>query len=153
LIVEHNLHGIDIDPRAVQIAGLSLWLRAQRAWQQQGVKPAGRPEIRRSNIVCAERMPGERELLEEFIAQHLSATPEVRLVGQLVRRVFEAMKLAGEAGSLLKIEEEVAGAVAEAKEQWLAGAQAAAGQGALFAGLGKYEQRRLGFEVAEITDE
>ena len=34
LIVEHNLHGIDIDRRAVQIAGLSLWLRAQRAWHQ-----------------------------------------------------------------------------------------------------------------------
>src|SRR5207245_10163492 len=26
LIIEHHLHGIDIDPRAVQIAGLSLWL-------------------------------------------------------------------------------------------------------------------------------
>lgn len=102
LIIEHNLHGIDIDPRAVQIAGLSLWLRAQRAWQQQSVKPAERPQIRRSNIVCAEPMPGERELLEEFIAQQLSATPELRLVGQLVRRVFDAMKLAGEAGSLAR---------------------------------------------------
>ena len=31
LIIEHNIHGIDIDPRAVQTAGLSLWLRAQRS--------------------------------------------------------------------------------------------------------------------------
>src|SRR5204863_9474534 len=30
LILRHNLHGIDIDPRASQIAGLALWLRAQR---------------------------------------------------------------------------------------------------------------------------
>jgi hypothetical protein len=153
LIIEHNLHGIDIDARAVQIAGLSLWLRAQRSWQGQGVKPAARPQVRRSNIVCAEPMPGERELLEEFITQHISATPELRLVGELLRHVFDAMKLAGEVGSLLKIEEEVAGAVANAKAQWLADAQQEEGQGALFADLAKHEQQRLGFEIAEITDE
>ncbi len=67
LIIEHNIHGIDIDPRAVQIAGLSLWLRAQRGWQAQGIKPQERPVIRKSNIVCAEPMPGDRALLEEFL--------------------------------------------------------------------------------------
>jgi len=153
LIIEHNLHGIDIDPRAVQIAGLSLWLRAQRAWRLQDVKSTERPRIRRSNIVCAEPMPGEESLLNEFIERHLSATPELRLVAQLVRRVFRAMKLAGEAGSLLKIEEEVAGAVAEAKAQWLAEVKQEPGQGSLFADLAKQEQHRLDFEVAEITDE
>ena len=34
------------------------------------------------------------------------------------------MKLAGEAGSLLRIEEEIAGAIAEAKQKWLAGTEA-----------------------------
>ena len=33
LILAHNLHGIDIDLRATQIAALALWLRAQRAYQ------------------------------------------------------------------------------------------------------------------------
>ena len=120
LIIEHNLHGIDIDPRSVQIAGLCLWLRAQRTWQQQGLHPRDRPRIRRSNIVCAEPMPGEEKFLEEFTAAHLITTPERKLLGQLVHRVFDAMKLAGEAGSLLKIEEEIAGAVIEAKHKWLA---------------------------------
>lgn len=152
LVIEHNLHGIDIDPRAVQIAGLSLWLRAQRAWQRQGLKPAERPQVRRSGVVCAEPMPGEESLLNEFIERHLSATPELRLVAELVRRVFRAMKLAGEAGSLLKIEEEVAGAVAEAKAQWIAEAKQE-GQGSLFTDLAKHEQQRLDFEVAAITDE
>ena len=69
LIVEHNIHGIDIDPRAAQIAGLSLWLRAQRAWHEASVKPAHRPRITRSNVVCAEPMPGEKELLREFVEQ------------------------------------------------------------------------------------
>lgn len=119
LIIEHNIHGIDIDPRAVQIAGLSLWLRAQKSWQEQGLKPQARPQIRRSNIACAEPMPGETAFLEEFIAQHLSGNPERQFLAGLVRRVFESMKLAGEAGSLLKIEEEIADEVAKAKRQWL----------------------------------
>jgi hypothetical protein len=103
----------------VQIAGLSLWLRAQRSWQRQNVKAKQRPQIQRSNIVCAEPMPGEEALLEEFIREHLSATPEDRLLGQLFREVVDAMKLAGEAGSLLKIEVEIAGAVADSKKKWL----------------------------------
>ena len=52
-------HGIDIDLRATQIAALALWLRCQRAYQEMGLKK-DRPKITRSNIVCAEPMPGER---------------------------------------------------------------------------------------------
>jgi len=74
LIIEHNIHGIDIDPRAAQIAGLSLWLQAQRAWFHAGVKPADRPRITRSNVVCAEPMPGEKELLREFVEQQFVAS-------------------------------------------------------------------------------
>ena len=113
LIIEHNIHGIDIDPRAVQIAGLSLWLRTQKAWQAQGVKSADRPRVRRSNIVCAEPMPGSAELLEDFIS-----TLDSPLLGDLVKTVFDKMQLAGEAGSLLKIEEEIRTAIDEAQNDW-----------------------------------
>jgi hypothetical protein len=121
LIIERNIHGIDIDSRAVQIAGLSLWLRAQKAWHEAGVKPVNRPQITRSNIVCAEPMPGETDLLEQFIENHLSQTSEQETIASIVRRVFEAMKLAGEAGSLLKIEDEIADTIAEAKKKWVEG--------------------------------
>jgi len=152
LIIEHNIHGIDIDQRAVQIAGLSLWLRAQRTWQQQGLRPQERPRIRRSNLVCAEPMPGEEAFLDEFIEAHLSATPEHKLLGQLVRRVFDAMKLAGEAGSLLKIEEEIAGAVVEAKQKWLAGPTPE--QSRLFADdTALLSQMERSLDVTGITDE
>jgi hypothetical protein len=114
LIIEHNIHGIDIDPRAVQIAGLSLWLRAQKAWQARGVKPADRPRVRRSNIVCAEPMPGSPEMLEDFVA-----TLKPDLLGELVKTVFDKMQLAGEAGSLLKIEEEIRTAIDTARKEWL----------------------------------
>lgn len=112
LILAHNLHGIDIDPRASQIAALALWLRCQRAYQDMGLKQ-DRPKITRSNIVCAEPMPGEERMLKEFVDQL-----EPKVLGQVVEVVFDKMKLAGEAGSLLKIEEEIRDAVAAAKKQY-----------------------------------
>ena len=59
LIVENNLHGVDIDPRAAQIAALALWLRAQRAWREAGIEAADRPPSDRTGIVIAEPMPGD----------------------------------------------------------------------------------------------
>ena len=110
LIIENNIHGIDIDPRAAQIAGLSLWLRAQRGWQKYGVKQAERPQIKKSNIVCAEPMPGDKEMLAEF-----SGNLKPRVLGQLVEIIFDKMQLAGEAGSLLKIDAEIEDAVEVAR--------------------------------------
>jgi len=118
LIIENNIHGVDIDPRATQIAGLSLWLRAQKSWAHENVPPTKRPQVQRSNIVCAEPMPGENNMLREF-------TNEIRprVLGQLVEVIFEKMQLAGEAGTLLKIEEEIQSAIDEAKVQKLEGGQ------------------------------
>jgi len=117
LIIERNLHGIDIDPRCAQIAGLSLWLRAQKAWQRLGLKPADRPAIKRSNIVCAEPMPGEKELLREFVEREFPAE-ERGVCLRLLEAIFDKMQLAGEAGSLLKIEEEIRSAIEDARRQW-----------------------------------
>lgn len=113
LIIENNIHGVDIDPRAAQVAGLSLWLRAQKSWAINQIKPTERPQISRSNIVCAEPMPGETALLKEFTEQ---IQPPV--LGQLVETVFEKMQLAGEAGSLLKIEDEIQQAIEAAKNEF-----------------------------------
>lgn len=113
LILRYNLHGVDIDKRATQIASLALWMRAQRSYAELGMKRGERPAIRRSHIVCAEPMPGERPLLEGFLRD---LKPPV-LQG-LVRAIFTKMELAGEAGSLLKIEEEIQSAIAEAYHQW-----------------------------------
>lgn len=119
LILVHNLHGIDIDLRATQIASLALWLRAQRAYQVFHIASDQRPTIRKANIVCAEPMPGEKDMLEEF-----TNTLQPQILGKLVQTAFEKMKLASEAGSLLKIEEEIKDAVSEAKKLWLSRPQA-----------------------------
>jgi len=149
LIIEHNIHGVDIDPRAVQIAGLSLWLRAQRSWQEQGVKPGNRPRILKSNIVCAEPMPGEKDLLKEF-----SQKLKPRVLGQLLEIIFDKMKLAGEAGSLLKIEEELEEAVENAREEFskeLLRRAAGGEQAKLFSQMERPKQQAL-FDFADLPD-
>ena len=120
LILRHNLHGVDIDPRATQIAALALWMRAQHAYNQFDVGRAGRQPITKTNIVVAEPMPGDAELVEEFAVR---LNPPV--LGDLFKKMVEEMKLVGELGSLLKIEESIAKAVKEAEE--------AHQQGSLFA--------------------
>jgi hypothetical protein len=112
LIVEHNLYGVDIDLRACQIASLALWLRAQRAYAEMGIKTRQRPPVRPSHIVCAEPMPGEYDLLGEFVRDL-----EPRILGNMLRDIWKKMDLAGEAGSLLKIEQEVRDAIREAREK------------------------------------
>lgn len=151
LIVEHNIHGIDIDPRAAQIAGLSLWLRAQRAWHQAGVKPADRPRITRSNLVCAEPMPGEKELLREFVESAFPAGERPALAF-LLEKIFDRMTLAGEAGSLLRIEEEIRAAIAEAKRLWNEGPKHE--QATLFPeATAKKGQGEMRLDLSGITDE
>ncbi|MFZ1730572.1 MAG: BREX-1 system adenine-specific DNA-methyltransferase PglX [Bacteroidota bacterium] len=151
LIIERNLHGIDIDPRAAQIAGLSLWLRAQRAWHQAGVKLADRPRITRSNLVCAEPMPGEKELLREFVEQQFPVG-ERPAFAFLLETIFDRMTLAGEAGSLLRIEEEIRTAIADAKRLWKQSPKAE--QVSLFATSSeKVVQGELRLDLSGITDE
>ncbi|MCC6190562.1 MAG: BREX-1 system adenine-specific DNA-methyltransferase PglX [Anaerolineales bacterium] len=148
LILAHNIHIIDIDPRAVQIAALALWLRAQRSYQRLGLKAAERPRIMHVNVVTAEPMPGDQALLNEFVTEL-----RPRVLGDLVRVIFEKMKLAGEAGSVLKIEDELREAIAAAKKQWLIGDRAE--QLALLPGeknVPNAEQMAL-FDVSDVSDE
>lgn len=146
LILKHNLHGIDIDLRATQIAALALWLRCQQAYQEMGLKNGERPKIIRSNIVCAEPMPGETDLLKEF-----TATLQPRVLGQLVETIFEKMKLAGEAGSLLKIEEEIRDAAMTAKKQYQEELRRRKEQAGYLPGVAPPRERTL-FDFSDMTD-
>ena len=158
LILAHNLHGIDIDLRVTQLAALALWLRAQRAFQDMGLTE-NRPPIRRMNLVCAEPMPGEDDLLEEFIAE-LSPHPLGGLIGELVRNVFARMKLAGEAGALVRIEDDISEPIEEARRTWqemlqreAKRAEELATKGVLFDYQKEEAQQKLVFDIADITSE
>ncbi len=153
LIVEHNLYGIDIDRRAAQIAGLALWLRAQRAWSENDVDSTNRPRIRESGIVCAEPMPGEEDLLKAYVEKLEAKGPEGGLLGDLVREIWDRMQIAGEAGPLLKIEREIEDVLEEARRQfqeWKKRKEQGLGkQSAMF---DTQEQGRLSFDVAEVEE-
>jgi hypothetical protein len=69
LIIEHNIYGVDIDPRAAQIASLALWLRAQRAWHQAGVKAKDRPQVGRGHVVAAVAPPAEVDLRKRLMEE------------------------------------------------------------------------------------
>lgn len=144
LILRHNLHGIDIDLRAVQIAQLALWLRAQRAYADVGLALSDRPPITRVNVVAAEPLPGERDLLAEF-----QRTLDPPVLADLVGDVWEGMAGIGEIGSLFKAEDMVRHAVAEAKREWQSGS--AFDQVTLFAADAPPKQERL--DLSFISDE
>ncbi|MGR9079508.1 Eco57I restriction-modification methylase domain-containing protein (plasmid) [Rhizobium leguminosarum] len=114
LIVELNLHGIDIDPRCAQIAALALWLRAQRAWKDLGTAASERPRIQRTHIVVAEPMPGDAVLVDEFAARL-----DPPLLRDLFKRMVGESRLAGELGALLRMEDGIASDLHRAREQFV----------------------------------
>lgn len=101
LIIEHNIYGVDIDPRAAQIASLALWLRAQRAWHDAGVKAKDRPLIGRGHVVAAIAPPAERELRQQFAANLDQRDAE------LFEKTLQLLKGLPEMGVLLQVEREL----------------------------------------------
>jgi hypothetical protein len=90
-------------------------------------------------------MPGEVHLLNQF-PQDL----EPPLLRQLVKDVFGRMKLASEAGSLLRIEEELRASLREAKAVWLGRPREE--QLELLPELRAKTPAQLSFDVSGITD-
>ena len=101
LIIEHNVYGVDIDPRAAQIASLALWLRAQRAWHDGGVKAKDRPQVGRGQVVAAVAPPAEKELREQF------AAGLDRRDAELFEKTLQLLKGLPELGVLLQVEHEL----------------------------------------------
>lgn len=103
LVLAHNLHGVDIDPRCAQIAQLALWMRAQKAYHYFGIGRAERAQIRRSNIVVAEPLVADEKLAREFVAK----LGDVEL-GRVFTALVDSLNLAGDMGLLLRVEQLVA---------------------------------------------
>jgi hypothetical protein len=101
LIIEHNIYGVDIDPRAAQIASLALWLRAQRAWHEVGVKAKGRPQVVQGHVVAAVAPPAEVELRKRFMEE---LDP---LDAELFEQTLFMLEGLPELGVLLQVEKEL----------------------------------------------
>ena len=101
LIIEHNIYGVDIDPRAAQIASLALWLRAQRAWHDAGVKAKDRPLIGPGHVLAANALPAERDLRQQFVTNLDDHDAE------LFEKALLLLKGLPELGVLLQVEREL----------------------------------------------
>lgn len=112
LILENNIYGCEIDPRALQIAALSLWLRAQRSYGEMGILPQDRPLIKKSNLVLAEAMPGNKKLLKGLM-EELDKPMQ-----NLIKKIWDKMQFVGEAGLLFKMEKEIEDEIDYLKNNW-----------------------------------
>lgn len=112
LILENNIYGCEIDPRALQIAALSLWLRAQKSYSQMGLDAVERPLITRSNLVQAEAMPGNKRLLKGLMDEF------DKPMQRLLTTIWNKMKYVGEAGLLFKMEKEISDDIEYLRKNW-----------------------------------
>lgn len=106
LILAHNLHGIDIDLRAVQVSTLALLLRARTMNPKSAVTDA--------NLACAniEQITGGR--LDEFISATEFSHP---IYERILRRLASRLKDSDHLGSLLRIESEIEQLVTAERKQ------------------------------------
>jgi hypothetical protein len=149
LVCERNIYGVDIDSRAVQIAGITMWLRAHRAWSEAGIPVGDRPRIRRFNLATAQPMPGEKEFREEFLAN--LSPPALQ---KLAASVWDELKLAGEAGSLLRADTTVSRQVEALRKAWERMPDWDRKQDWLFEGQkDEYASRRYGVDLSIVRQE
>ena len=105
-ILENNLFGIDIDPRAIQIASLSLLLTAKEAALRHGFSPLD-VKVKRSNLVVANAVDlGEERLraLVDSLGNH-TGSPELR--ERLFKTTWDNLRNVSELGSLVQVREGV----------------------------------------------
>ena len=104
-ILEHNLSGIDLDPRAVQIAAAALWLKARQTC------PEARP--RKLNLVAAAlklgSLPDDDPALVELRRE---VERDTGIPGELTDTLIHALRGADHLGSLLKVDAAVDDAIA-----------------------------------------
>ena len=138
-ILEHNLHGIDIDPRAVQIAAAALMLKARKLAPEAAPKQMNlvAPQLRLGQL--AKDDPALQELRERL--QH-----EVDLPPVLTDKLVEALAGADHLGTLLKVESAVQTAIDEADHGL--SAPGTPTQGDLYAGFAPEKRTPLQQEAA-----
>jgi hypothetical protein len=110
-ILQKHLHGIDIDPRASQLAALTLYLRAwetvrdeRRAQRKPGPGTLGRVQM---NLATT-----PTNLDAGSLERHLRRHPEDRVLKPLLEGIFQALEQADILGSLLRPGEHLDAAIA-----------------------------------------
>jgi len=95
LIIENNLHGIDLDDRAAQLAQLGLWIKAK-----QKHRSIGRLKF---NVVSSDFFLPDFEFVYPIFVEDINDTNQLKIV----REIWEDLQQAHKFGSLVKIEEKL----------------------------------------------
>jgi hypothetical protein len=124
-ILEANLHGVDLDPRAVQIAAASLWMKGRTIARDAHPRTLN---LVASNLRLASLQHDDAALVE----LRREVERETGIPGALTDTILQALRGADHLGSLLKVNEAVNDAIA--KHEGVLGARPAE-QGSLFGGF------------------
>jgi hypothetical protein len=106
-ILDRNLFGIDIDPRAVQIASLSLLLTAKEAALEHGFSPLD-VQVRRTNLVVANAVDLGRKRLQALVDRIGGRANSAELRERLFATIWDNLQHVGELGALVQVREGVA---------------------------------------------
>ena len=141
-LLAHTLHGIDIDPRAVQIAAASLWLKGK------SLCPEIEPEqlsLVAPNLRLADLPDDDPALLE--LRSDIEA--ETGISGEFTSQILQALRGADHLGSLLKLDKAVDAAIEQQERRLKAlSAKAQQVQPDLFGGAPPV-QAEMDFSAAE----
>lgn len=105
-ILEHNLHGIDIDPRAIQIASLSLIFTAKEAAKRLGRRPDA-VRVRPRNLVVAQAVQVDEARLRDLVERVGSGLGETKLRERLFATLWGNLRRVGELGGLVQVQDGV----------------------------------------------
>ena len=105
-IIENNLFGIDIDPRAIQIASLSLMLTAKEAALHHGFPPTD-VQVKRTNLVVANAVDLGADRLRALVERLGGGAGSSALRARLFETLWDNLRHVGELGSLVQVHEGV----------------------------------------------
>jgi len=107
-IIASNIHGIDIDLRAVQLSALTLFLRAKT------LNP--KAKLTKSRLACADIHMLDGDRLGKFLEQtDLKSRP---IYGRVLKALQGRLKDAEQLGSLLRLEQEITSLIEQERERY-----------------------------------
>lgn len=143
-ILENNLHGIDIDPRAIQIAAAALTLKARLVCKNSEPRTLNLVAPALSLAELPSDDPGLRGLYK-------AVEDETGVPPKLTERIITALAGANHLGSLLKVDAEIDAAITAWDEKLSAAIPTRDDQGSLFSGYGPARRKRITAQEAKAT--
>jgi hypothetical protein len=113
-IVERNIYGIDIDPRAIQIASLSLLLTAKESALHLGIPPL-EVQFKKTNLVVANAVKIGEDQVRALVERLGNKLGSLSLQELLFKTIWDNLQYVGELGSLVQVPE----AVTRVLEEWV----------------------------------